>query len=118
MNNKDQNVVTFPGGGPPREVEAANDSNPSEVSESTSLFAHRLKYGFRLVLSIVLMWLQGPLGFICRLLSFVVWAGFFVLLIFAKINAGPLFLMASVAFFLFLLPMLFEFLVYWVMPTK
>lgn len=115
MKNKDHNVVTFPGSGPPPEVEAANDAS---AQAATSVFLYRMKYGLRLILSIVLMWLQGPLGFVCRLLSVIVWAAFFVLLIFAKINAWPLFLMASLAFVLFLLPLLFEFLVYWVMPTK
>ncbi len=116
MREKDGKVILFPGGDPPQGIEAANDDDAG--AECAGVLAHRVKYGLRFILSIVLMWLQGPLGFVCHLLSLLVWAAFLLLLIFKGVWTGPLWLLAGIGFLLFLVPLLFEFLVYWVMPTK
>jgi hypothetical protein len=116
MEENEGNVVQFRRDDLSTVTEAANDDTAANAH--TTLLAHRVKYGLRLILSIVLMWLQGPVKFVCVFLNIIVGLAFVALLIFKSISTGPLWLLAGIGFLLFLIPLLLEFLIYWIMPTK
>lgn len=121
MKEKPNNIISFPGGGA-----AANDAlshRPEEADRQgarglrAAILWHRVQYAVRLLLSIVLMALQGPIGIICRFVG--VWTAIaLAVLWFFPVPAGLLWAMGGGCLALLLIPLLLDLLVYWTMPTK
>jgi hypothetical protein len=117
MNRKDNNIIRFPRRNA-RAKDMPDDANSSTVADRRALYLHRLQYSLRMVLSVFLMWVQGPIDLVCGWLNVITMLALGALWLFTPASTTVLWSLAGISLVLFLLPLLLAVFIYWLMPTK